>query len=1073
MKRKKNLIDIIAALLLTFCTLALTKVEAAAPGEEIRLSELEEIHFELLGATGDPTLDVALVDIDGRRYALVTNGFFQVMDVSEPSNPRIVARITLQGDTRAISVVGQRAFVATTEELAVVDLSNPEATRLISSTKINNAIGESIFANDRYVFVAALVEHPRISTVRSGSVSYSGTQLTGALLIMDVQNDEPTMVARLDLDAPVRDVFADDGYTFLATDDGLVVVDVTKPQQPTVVGSLTELSQTNGVVILGEYALVVNTEGFSEVDIHNPSQPTLITNMLTDVLATDVFAMDNIALVTSSDGRLFMVDFATIENPRVVNTVETAGNAVAVAAIDGCAAVALSDAGIVLVDVSDPTASAVLSRLILPGVPLDSVYSDGYLFIPYMNDEPFISGGLAIVDVKDPESPRLVGSAVTPAPASGIAINGRYAYVAYGVTTSVPSYVLATSVGRQTALFNYLQEGPETGGLMVVDVQDPRNPKPLGTVTTPGWGIGIAMVGEYVLVPVSTSGVAVVDASDPMSPELTGNIDMLTPSGEPGRAVVVGTAGEYAVIGYIVDKPPYPWGLAIVALSDSGQPQIVSNVTFECCSEPTAIRTFGNYIWTQHGSGVTIVDIRDPKEPLVVAMESITGEGFDIFVTDTQAFAATTRGVVIIDTANPEKPTALGRLESSLFVITISSESGYIFAGCLSASEDLNGEVAILDASIKPDWRIMGTIAGMGIPHRMTISDDHAFVVTTDEYNHSKLVVVDIGDPSEPQVIGAIDLAFGGLEYGLICDIAVWNDTALVAAVGTSIVGVLFIDIRDPQNPELLGSISTRGIPLRIATGGGYAYVGVTTDTGDPPGILTVIDVRVPAKAKVVARAELPAEAAKVSVSDGCAYVAAGVGLIIVDIQDAEQPHEIGKIEIPGTCWEVSTFGSYAFVTPQNGGIVVVDVSDPQAPEIVRTVMTPGVPLRLVMKENRGFLATRVDPVIEIFKQPSVVEGEVELAPEEYGIVVLDIQDLSNPVVTGKADLPGSVTDISVSEGHLFVATQEFGLLIAEVSTVAGISAAIWIWVGIGLGVIVVGLILYMVRRKIATEAKL
>ena len=68
----------VAALLLVSCTPALTKVKAAAPAEEVRLSELEEIHFELLGATGGPTTDVALVDIAGCRYALVNRLHFQI-----------------------------------------------------------------------------------------------------------------------------------------------------------------------------------------------------------------------------------------------------------------------------------------------------------------------------------------------------------------------------------------------------------------------------------------------------------------------------------------------------------------------------------------------------------------------------------------------------------------------------------------------------------------------------------------------------------------------------------------------------------------------------------------------------------------------------------------------------------------------------------------------------------------------------------------------------------------------------------------------------------------------------------
>ena len=82
---------------------------------------------------------------------------------------------------------------------------------------------------------------------------------------------------------------------------------------------------------------------------------------------------------------------------------------------------------LVVVDVGDPTRPvAVGGTGLLPDAVMGVAVSGAYA---YVADG---SGGLRVVDVSDPASPREVGSYGTPLYAYGVAVSGAYAYVADG-----------------------------------------------------------------------------------------------------------------------------------------------------------------------------------------------------------------------------------------------------------------------------------------------------------------------------------------------------------------------------------------------------------------------------------------------------------------------------------------------------------------------------------------------------------------------------------------------------------------------------------------------------------------
>ena len=175
---------------------------------------------------------------------------------------------------------------------------------------------------------------------------------------------------------------------------------------------------------------------------------------------------------------------------------------------------------LLVVDVGDPTRPVAVGRTgVLPGVVRGVAVSGAYAYVANW------AGGLRVIDVSNPSSPREVGAYDTPGDALGVAVSGAYAYVA-------------------------------AGSLRVVDVSNPASPREVGAYDTPRWAYGVAVSGPYAYV--AAGSLRVVDVSNPASPREVGYYDT------PGFARGVAVSGAYA---YVADEDG---GLVILRFLGAG-----------------------------------------------------------------------------------------------------------------------------------------------------------------------------------------------------------------------------------------------------------------------------------------------------------------------------------------------------------------------------------------------------------------------------------------------------------------------------------------------------------------------
>jgi hypothetical protein len=254
-------------------------------------------------------------------------------------------------------------------------------------------------------------------------------------------------------------------------------------------------------------------------------------------------------------------------------------------------------------DVSNPGAPTVVGAWSL-GMPTSVVVRGGYA---YVTDVVNAAAGLSVVDILDPTNPGQVGVCSTPYHALGVDVAGDYAFVPDDREWTGSQYI--------------------DGGLRVVDIADPYNPKEVDFYDSPGqpgWPRGVAVAGRYAYFADGTAGLRVLDALDPTS------LSEVAFHDTPGVASGVALAENFA---YIADRGG---GLRIVDIADPFHPKEVGALALPgpagsvTAAWPYAYVTdVPQWIANHHESdGLWIVDVSNPAQPRLVAAHDTPGAAY-------------------------------------------------------------------------------------------------------------------------------------------------------------------------------------------------------------------------------------------------------------------------------------------------------------------------------------------------------------------------------------------------------------------------------------------------------------
>jgi hypothetical protein len=527
------------------------------------------------------------------------------------------------------------------------------------------------------------------------------------------------------VDGAVRSVDLTDDYAYVGGTGVIWVVDITD------LDSLRKLSihhvtySARDICVQGGLAYVAaGKEGLKIVDVSDPGSPVDAGSIDTPGDALEVSVSGDYAYVADYTGGVRIIDVSNPHSPVEVGAIDT-GIRTANLFVSGRYLYAASGKYLTTVDIQNSPAVRVLGILALPmGVTEDHdlFVSGAYAYVTtdvYFDRYTPPTPCLRIVDVGDPENPRLVGdfSDDTFFPISSIYVSGNRAYIGlfnmFGVLDlsrappvmismrEFPWYVGEIEVRGDRALITSGQAGLRVvdvsnpadvqevsslstladignvyvsgdyayvggfGGLRIVDVRNPCAPKQVGTVHTSGPALHSCRLGDYLYVidGGSPSGLRVVDISDPMRPEIVGRVD----TKQSAKKVYV--SGDYA---YVLDWSGYYGTLRIIDVSDPHAPTVVASTARDEINVPFDIHVVDDYAyitdkqWYDTGD-FRVVNVGNPLVPTLVAAVTTPGYSRAIHINGNYAYQADARGGLnIIDVSEPEFPAITGRYDDNL-----------------------------------------------------------------------------------------------------------------------------------------------------------------------------------------------------------------------------------------------------------------------------------------------------------------------------------------------------------------------------------------------------------------------
>jgi len=393
-----------------------------------------------------------------------------------------------------------------------------------------------------------------------------------------------------------------DGYACVPIDGGFKVVDIDPPEA--VHSYSTVLTEYNGNSAVSDgYAYLMGPDSGMLVADIDPPTSTYFVDIIDIPVPMNEMIVDDGYLYAFDDASLHIMDVVPPESSYLVNSIDLAGDSPSsIATLEGYTYVSDSVAGIQVFD-TDPPESAHLVNIMetlsdASGVAVDGGYA--YLADAY---------GLQIVDIDPVESASIVKSVDAPEVAMKVVISGSLAYVADGET-----------------------------GLLIVDIDPPDSAYILNTVDTPGYAWGVAVQDGYAYVADGAEGLQIIDVFPPESASVVCSVPTSVP------AFAVATMDAYA---YVADSD----GLRIVDIDPPESAYILHGV--DTPGSARGITISGDYVFLAHqgtwNEGLQIIDINPPEQAYIYKTINTYGWIGSVSVSGGYAYIPIDPGFAIYD----------------------------------------------------------------------------------------------------------------------------------------------------------------------------------------------------------------------------------------------------------------------------------------------------------------------------------------------------------------------------------------------------------------------------------------
>jgi hypothetical protein len=467
----------------------------------------------------------------GRVYLGFDDGELHILDVSEPSRPRMAGVHRTPDKVYGLTVVGARLYLANFEAgLHILDVTDP----------------------------ARLVEIGTFPTKWSQEVAVVGTRAYVAdgphgLRILDMADPAKpkelgSYAKNMRIPYGARHVVVVGSMAYVANrHHGLHIVDVSDPAAPKEVGYYKFRSWAYGLGVKDGIAYLADySDGLDVVDVSDPAKAQSLAAQSWGGSTTMMVFDGDLAYLPFSRRGFSIYDVRDPRNPRELSTTKVPGSAYGVAVRDKVAFIAAFTSGLQVFDVADPRRPTLIGGLDMQGSTSQVVLAGPHAYVT-AGDK-----GLRVIDVSNPRQPREVGVCPTTGSSSRVLISGRYAYVSdgyegvsvcdvqdpthpvlIGSTATPPGSPLPSSTspyerrgeiptrGSVNSLAiegNYLYAAASDRGLRVFTLNGPTALKEVAAVERADFSYDVRVSGKYAILAQGHDGFYIIDVSDPAKP---------------------------------------------------------------------------------------------------------------------------------------------------------------------------------------------------------------------------------------------------------------------------------------------------------------------------------------------------------------------------------------------------------------------------------------------------------------------------------------------------------------------------------------------------------------------------
>ncbi len=1064
-----------------------------------------------------------------------------LFDVTNPTQPVYKRTVTLNdGAINQVAIYNGYAFIIA-NDIVLLDLSNPNSTP-IYVPDVGNTENDVVF-RDGYAFTVTphindgrmrIYDVSSLPTVRFirdqgtlGGVTFTGIAALGSRYLIGITEQRPggvghdvvvvdrgninNLVKVADLDIPNFDAFRGElvGNTLylVGTTNGVAIVDLSNPLAP-VLKAIVPQGAARGLDAVGSTVFVGNgSAGVTLLDASDPAAPSILGTLDLAGTAWSCAFNRGSLYVATEDGLAVIQNVATgpmVEPSRLAVAPQSAtlatvsGSASAVfglapltvavknvttgATVSGTAVAADGSFSVLIpaalsqslaVQATDKIGrkSGWLPAGSVPfGTSVDTYRIDSVLTgqpgVPYLprllatDGRWLIVGGYAdgnstkllVYDVNNPGLPQLQRVvALNDGSINNLAIRDGWAYVAANDVVlldlsnpaSTPLYVpdvgntetdLAFSGGYAFTVTPHINDGR----IRVYDVSRPTavrwlRDQSLGLSLAFG---GILSVGTNYLIAMTDQkpggvghDVVVVDRSDIYNMVKVADLDI--PNFDAFRGKIIGNTL------YIAGRAG---GLAIVDITDPRTPVVVK--VMSTAGSTNGVDGYGSLLAVaDSGAGVSFLDITTPAGAQLFGTQRIGGNAYSVAFNRGQLYAVNEQGLVVIRDFGAAPTVAASLLSVARNGLTAATVTGAPLtiagAGALTfevrnartgtttqgpvaanggfstsiaaVSGDLLTVEATDEAGRKSGRVYAGTVpfgdvttipitpemSEAGFRPRTLVTDGTYLIVGSYGDSSGRIVIFDVSTPAAPRFIRSLNL-----NDGIINAVAIQNGWAIVAAND-----IVTLDLSNPTaTPIYVPDVGNTEVSLAVS--GGYAF---TTTPHINDGRVRVYDVSNPAAPRFV-REQVMGIFATTLTAVGTDYLVAtttGHDVVVIDRRNVYALAKLADLDIPSfDGFRGVASGTTLYLGGGTGGLAIIDLSNPKSPVVKTIYKTVGDPLA------------------------SDVDGSIfAVADSSAGVTFLDLATPFAPQRIGTQATGGTVWATAFGRGVVYAANEQ-GLVV-------------------------------------------